>query len=65
MKRFFKPLLLIALFVVLTVLVLVPAKSNAADVTQLPGRLGSGQYGLTCRCPQVLYINCGCAVFQQ
>ena len=58
MKKFIKPLLLITLVVILAVIVIVPAKNFAV---QLPGRLGSGQYGLTCWC-LILPFDCGCAL---
>jgi hypothetical protein len=64
MKKFFKPILLIALIVILAVIVIVPTKSYSADVTHLPGYKGSGPYGDTCWCPWFPF-DCGCAVAQQ
>ena len=65
MKKFFKPLLLITLVVILAVIVIVPVKSSAASAVQLPGKWGSGHYGLTCWCPWIFHVECGCAIFQQ
>ena len=60
MKKSFKPLLLIALVAVMTIMIMIPVK-NYAKTVHLPGKLGSGPYGLTCWCPWINY-NCGCAI---
>jgi hypothetical protein len=64
MKRFFKPIMLALLILISAVLIVVPTTvqiAEAGGIEHFPGRTGEGPYGLTCYCPLIFYVDCGCA----
>lgn len=63
-KKSYKPLMLISLLVMMTVLLLVPAEISAGYMSiQAPGHWTSGTYGKTCSCPwDPNMSNCTCTI---
>lgn len=62
MKKSNKLILLLTLVVMLVVTIVIPAKSFA-KTEEMPGRWGTGPFGLTCWCPEVTEVECGCIIF--
>jgi hypothetical protein len=59
MKNIFKPVLVLFLVIVFTVLLIIPVQASWVHIA---GTYGYGPHGLpSCYCPSLFYISCGCA----